>query len=152
MWWSSYEYFKRILYPYRIRKLNNSGDTYQRNYVSELVAASIATTITTFIFNPLEIVKTRMQTQHYNLPQADQKLINNTFSGLVGLVKEEGPKSLARGLVPRLISRLTNSLWLLSIVRIPLAALSAFLYEIILHASIKEPLKVSEVKESRKEI
>jgi len=79
------------------------------------------------LFNPLEIVKTRLQTQK----QTEQKL-TNSFTGLVRLLQEEGVTSLTKGMIPRLISR------------VPLAVLSAFAYEIVLHASRKEPLKVGQ--------
>jgi len=126
VWWLSYEYFKRILYPYRIRKVDKT-DTYQRNYASEMVAAAVSTCISTVMFNPLEIVKTRLQTQHQT-----QGKITNTFTGLVRLLQEEGVTSMTKGMMPRLISR------------VPLAVVSAFLYEIVLHASKKDPLKVDE--------
>jgi len=128
VWWLSYERCKRLLYPFRPFE-KWSGKERHRNYYAELMAAMIATSVTTVMFNPLEIVKTRLQTQLHATPihkHADKQLISNTFTGLVDLIREEGVRSLTKGMVPRLIAR------------VPLAAISTFIYEVILHASKKD--------------
>eukprot|EP01119_Soliformovum_irregulare_P004858 TRINITY_DN1600_c0_g1_i1.p1 TRINITY_DN1600_c0_g1~~TRINITY_DN1600_c0_g1_i1.p1 ORF type:complete len:326 (+),score=58.85 TRINITY_DN1600_c0_g1_i1:135-1112(+) len=121
-WWFSYEYLKRGLYPYRPWE-KYSGREHNRNYFSEIVAGALSGSLTMAIFNPLEVVKTRLQTQPYNLPH-DQK-IHGIWDGIKKLIKEEGLTGMTRGLAPRII------------MRAPLSAVSAMAYEIMIHNSQK---------------
>jgi len=129
IWWLTYEYCKRVFYPFRpIQKW--SGRESNRNYYAELLAATTATTASTVLLNPVEIVKTRLQTQVHTVSlQKEEQLISNTFTGLINLLKEEGISAMGKGLVPRLIAR------------VPLAGISAFIYEIVVHSSKKTPEK-----------
>lgn len=123
VWWFTYETLKPILYPFRPTE-KWSGKEYGRNYYCEILGGMAAGTITTTLFNPLEIVKTRLQTQVYT--QSGTKLYKNTFQGLKLLIEEEGLSSLTKGLAARIISRL------------PLMGFFALVYEAILDFSKKK--------------
>jgi len=120
-WWPSYELIKNLLetsackiMPQRIRPETYSPVIYT-------VAGMMAACLTTTILNPLNVAKTRVQTQ------TESYGTRNPFKVLGRIVKYEGAYALGRGVVPRLLYNVPN------------AALSAFIYEILLKISQKSP-------------
>src|SRR5256885_613700 len=75
--------------------------------IPQFTAGFIAGTITSACVNPLDVVKTRIQTQNINTLGTTSSTImyKNIFHGLQCLWREEGIHGLMRGVLPKLMSR-----------------------------------------------
>lgn len=75
--------------------------------VESMIAGAIAGSATVMLTNPIWVINTRMTARKSesdeNLPGAPQKAPASTFSTLMALLKEEGPKALFAGVLPALI-------------------------------------------------
>jgi len=92
---------------------------------AQVLSGGIAGAVSCFVSNPLELIKTRLQTQDYTIKNQNQqvKLYRNAFSGVVKIIKEEGWLTLTRGLLPRLL------------ITVPSSAIGLFTYELALRLS-----------------
>jgi hypothetical protein len=80
------------------------------------------------VTNPLDVVKTRLQTQHHHQQietEAVKTLYKNTWEGFKHIIKEEGYRAFAKGLVPRVVTSAFFSSWF------------GFIYEAVLEFSKK---------------
>ncbi|CAF3350256.1 unnamed protein product [Rotaria sp. Silwood1] len=130
IWWTAYENVKLLLYspsllPYLIWSKSSDDKKVEIHRIPQFTAGFIAGTITSTCINPLDVVKTRIQTQ--NIYISDTKLspilYKNIFHGIRCLWHEEGVHGLLRGVLPKLISRG------------PLSAISALIFELVLYYS-----------------
>jgi len=137
--WTTYETCKRFYH--RINdSLGPGGSTGSRLLTEQIAAAMTAATVTASILNPLDIIKTRIQsgcmhTEPYQLPQRMHNYSCLRNSNIVreayALVKYEGFKALTKGLAPRLA------------VCLPVMTVESVIYEIALALSLKKPPKES---------
>lgn len=135
--WATYETCKRFYH--RINDSLGPGGTSGSRLLSEQVAAAMtAATVTATIMNPLDIIKTRIQsgcthTEPYQLPPQMQRYGWLRNSSIVreayALVKYEGFKALTKGLAPRLA------------VCLPVMTVESVIYEIALALALKKPLQ-----------
>ncbi|CAF0728917.1 unnamed protein product [Adineta ricciae] len=130
IWWTSYENVKTLLYHpsilhYFTWKKSSKDDTHAVHRLPQLAAGFVAGTITSACVNPLDVVKTRIQTQNIDTlgKTSSTVLYRNTFHGLACLWREEGINGLFRGVLPKLMSRG------------PISALSALVFELVLYYS-----------------
>ncbi|CAF0727619.1 unnamed protein product [Rotaria sordida] len=130
IWWTAYENVKLLLYrpsilPYLVWSKSSDDKKTEIHRIPQFTAGFIAGTITSTCVNPLDVVKTRIQTQ--NLYISDTKsspiMYKNMFHGLRCLWHDEGVHGLLRGVLPKLISRG------------PLSAISALIFELVLYYS-----------------
>jgi hypothetical protein len=131
IWWTTYENVKDFLYrpsilPYMIWSKSASEKSENTTHrIPQLTAGFIAGTITSAFVNPLDVVKTRIQTQNiHSLEKTASTLAyRNMWHGLRSLWSQEGVHGLLRGILPKLMSRG------------PLSALSALIFELVLFYS-----------------
>ncbi|KAF3396069.1 Peroxisomal membrane protein PMP47B [Penicillium rolfsii] len=75
--------------------------------VESMIAGAIAGSATVMLTNPIWVINTRMTARKSesdeSLPGAPKKAKASTFSTLMALLKEEGPKALFAGVLPALI-------------------------------------------------
>jgi len=126
----AYENFKLLLYspsilPYLIWSKSSDDKPTDVHRIPQLTAGFIAGTITSACVNPLDVVKTRIQTQNIGTLGITSKTVmyKNMFHGLKCLWREEGINGLMRGVLPKLMSRG------------PLSAISALIFELVLYYS-----------------
>ncbi|UJR33405.1 hypothetical protein I4U23_020851 [Adineta vaga] len=131
IWWTAYENVKYLLYhpsilPYFTGRKQSNDQTHSVNRLPQFTAGFVAGTITSACVNPLDVVKTRIQTQHIytsSKTSSSPVMYKNTFHGLACLWREEGVHGLFRGILPKLMSRG------------PLSAVSAIVFELVLYYS-----------------
>lgn len=130
LWWVAYENDKHILYrpsilPYLIWSKPSDEQQNEVHRIPQVAAGFIAGTITSTCVNPLDVVKTRIQTQHMHKfdKTSSAVLYKNIFHGLRCLWRDEGVQGLLRGVLPKLMSRG------------PLSAISALIFELVLYYS-----------------
>lgn len=131
-WWTVYENAKLFLYdplilPYLTLRSKFNDDKTNVHRMPQVLAGFIAGTVTALCMNPIDVVKTRIQTQHIQAvdKSTSMTVYKNVFHGLKNLFKEEGIRGLSKGLIPKLISRG------------PLSAMSAVVFELVLYYSKK---------------
>jgi solute carrier family 25 phosphate transporter 23/24/25/41 len=86
------------------------------------VAGSAASAVTTTLMNPIDVAKTRLQTQDYF--SRGEILYRTTAGALMHMVKHEGFRSLGKGLLPSLM------------ISVPSGALSIMIYECVKKLSV----------------
>ncbi|CAF1531925.1 unnamed protein product [Adineta steineri] len=130
IWWMAYENVKLFLYrpsilPYITWSKSSDEKSGHVHRLPQFAAGFVAGTITSACINPLDVVKTRIQTQNINTlgTTSSTTLYNNMFHGLKCLWREEGMHGLLRGVLPKLMSRG------------PLSAISALVFELVLYYS-----------------
>jgi hypothetical protein len=139
--WGSYEVCKRFFH-----RLNDSwfpaiGSPGARLLSEQMTSAVAAATVTSCVMNPMDIIKTRIQSgrtmPQYDastLPPAVQQrpalsrsvIVNEFFH----LIKKEGVRALGKGLLPRLATT------------IPVMTVESVIYELALAVSLKKRLPV----------
>jgi hypothetical protein len=126
----SYENVKLLLYrpsilPYLTWSKSSDNETNKVHRIPQFTAGFIAGTITSTCVNPLDVVKTRIQTQNIQTlgTTSSTVMYKNIFHGLQCLWREEGVHGLLRGVLPKLMSRG------------PLSAMSALIFELVLYYS-----------------
>jgi hypothetical protein len=129
-WWMVYENVKIFLYnpvilPYLTSSSKSNDDKTHIHRMPQVLAGFIAGTITAICMNPIDVVKTRIQTQKFQAldRSTPTTAYKNVFHGLKNLICEEGVRGLSKGLIPKLISRG------------PLSALNAVIFELVLYYS-----------------
>lgn len=122
VWWQVYETTKSSLYhKYNVTEYL-PWPTDGVNRWPMIIAGFLAGEITSVVVNPLDVVKTRLQTQNNNHHTA----YKGTLSGLRELWIEEGISGMFRGVYPKLLSRG------------PLSAITSLTYELILYFGRKD--------------
>lgn len=131
IWWSVYETMKRILsdndprsilFDYKPKALEETmgkSNHYVQNHFAQSLAGVSAGIVTSIVVNPLDVVKTRLQTQSR---AAGEVYYTNVYSGLKYMIKTEGMQAIWKGLAPRITST------------IPVCAFGAIVYEYLLKA------------------
>ncbi|KAJ5176465.1 uncharacterized protein N7482_002342 [Penicillium canariense] len=76
--------------------------------VESMIAGAIAGSATVMLTNPIWVINTRMtarksESEEQSLPGAPKKAKASTFSTLMDLLRQEGPKALFAGVLPALI-------------------------------------------------
>ena len=75
-----------------IFKLENFNDaTFAQNFVASILGASGSI----LVAQPLDVIKTRIQTRPFDAPESGTTVIRN-------LLKHEGPSALFKGVIPKL--------------------------------------------------
>lgn len=92
----------------------------QKNTLANIVAGAIAGAVVTFITNPLDVVRTRLQTQSM---QAESYQYKNSFHTIKEMWRAEGFRAFFKGTTPRL------SQWII------FSAAGAFAYELVVDVS-----------------
>lgn len=130
IWWAAYENVKLLLYspsilPYFTWSKSSEDDTKGVHRLPQFAAGFVAGTVASTCVNPLDVVKTRIQTQNIHTLGKTASTTNykNIFHGLKCLWVEEGMHGLLRGVLPKLASRG------------PLSAFSALMFELVLYYS-----------------
>lgn len=130
IWWMAYENVKYLLYhpsilPYLIFSKSSDEKSTDVHRLPQFAAGFVAGTVTSTCVNPLDVVKTRIQTQHIHTlgMTSSTVMYKNIFHGLKCLWHEEGAHGLMRGLLPKLMSRG------------PLSAIGALIFELVLYYS-----------------
>jgi hypothetical protein len=150
VWWGSYESIKGAMTG--LTGVHSADRQSSAVVVVQMASGVLAGALTGTVINPLDIVKTRIQTQANALKTpapaaaaatattataastvaaasaaaaAPPVHIRHTLHGLQLLVREEGWRALAKGLFPKLVSRA------------PFSAVSTALYELTLTWSQK---------------
>lgn len=119
VWWMCYENTKELLYKHDPRALYTATiDPSEPNRPAQIIAGLLAGAAMTVVSNPLDLVKTRIQTQ-----LSEEGKYRNMLQGLRTVVREEGYVAFLRGMVPKVVSRA------------PLMAVSSLLYETVLSLS-----------------
>ena len=126
-WWTAYENSKRYLHTQLSTRADDrageekggEGEA-EVERLPQVGAGLVAGAVTAVVSNPMDVVKTRLQTQRYTqmlFPQQSQ--YRSVWHAFAVIYKEEGPSSFTRGLLPKALSRM------------PLGAISSVLYEMM---------------------
>lgn len=78
------------------------------------MGGGVAGLVTSFVTNPLDVVKTRLQTQHHHITINNKEvktMYKDSWSAIKLMVKEEGYRSFTRGLAPRVVTSVLFSSW-----------------------------------------
>ncbi|KAL0477661.1 mitochondrial substrate carrier family protein J [Acrasis kona] len=132
IWWTSYELYKRQLSDHDPRELFGyvpkvkEGEVTQ-NYFAQISAGVLAALTTCTAINPLDVSKTRLQTQTAQNTKPED-MLKNVFSGVKQIAKKEGYKALYKGLVPKMM------------VYAPFMGCSSLIYEWVLKVCRKKEL------------
>jgi hypothetical protein len=107
IWWTTYEFMKRKISDNDPRewfgyKPKVSNDALAQNHFAQILGGVFAATITCTAINPLDVVKTRLQTQSEHNTKKEE-MVTNVFSGVRDMVKREGFKAMFKGLVPKVM-------------------------------------------------
>ncbi|PRP87761.1 solute carrier family 25 member 44-like [Planoprotostelium fungivorum] len=102
VWWASYESCKEA-FSHLAHKIRPQTDSkvIEQNLLAQFAAGATAGVTMVLVTNPLEVVKTRLQTQHFSRPGEAAYFYANTWQGLRSIVKTEGPRALYKGVLPR---------------------------------------------------
>jgi solute carrier family 25 protein 44 len=112
-----------------------------KNEKSPLVhslSGAAAGIMASLVSNPIDVIKVRLQTQDFIAKAAPGTvtqhtlLYKNTFQGLKTMVREEGLKSLTRGLLPRIL------------LSAPVSGVTLMVYEYVLRLSAKKQIEPTE--------
>jgi hypothetical protein len=138
--WGSYEVCKRFFHRANDSLFPGVGSAGKRLLSEQMASAVSAATITSCVMNPIDIIKTRIQagqtmaTYEPLLPRVIQRqpllsrsvIVNEFFH----LIKKEGVRALAKGLLPRLATT------------IPVMTVESVIYELALAVSLKKKVPV----------
>jgi hypothetical protein len=97
MFYSLYEIFKSLLCKKGVSDL----------ILQTWISAMASTFILTIINNPFDVIRTRMQFQHFS--KNDQHNYKSVFSDIFSIAKNEGMRGLTVGIIPRMLKRSTGS-------------------------------------------
>lgn len=78
------------------------------------MAGAVGGWATVVVTNPMDVVKTRLQTQHHQVGFEGNKnmtLYKNSFSAILQIYKEEGIRAFGKGIGPRMIATTFFSSW-----------------------------------------
>ncbi|KAK5577616.1 hypothetical protein RB653_002559 [Dictyostelium firmibasis] len=89
---------------------NNKNDSNVHRNVKKLMVASIfGGIITSLIVTPLDVVKTRLQTQNTGSHINQKHVFKGTFDAFKKIYKNEGPLTFWRGVTPSLLMTIPNA-------------------------------------------
>ena len=113
IWWSAYGGWQAFLWKTldRIQEKRNSAvptRTEGQLLAVEVVAGVLTGCTSASLTTPLDVVKTRLQTRDSSKGQGAAGIAPTWRSTAAELLKNEGPKGLFRGVVPRMVS---TSIW-----------------------------------------
>jgi hypothetical protein len=97
LFYTFYEFFKYCLMGFGIKNIQLQAS----------LSAITANIILTFLNNPFDVVRTRLQYQH--ISNIDHHAYKSVFGGIYDIAKHEGVRGLAVGMVPRILKRSTGS-------------------------------------------
>lgn len=97
IFYSLYETFKKIIMGLGITNI----------VVQASSSAILANTILTFLNNPIDVIRTRLQFLHFS--ENKNHDYKGVFSGVVTIAKTEGIRGLTVGMIPRILKRATAS-------------------------------------------
>lgn len=146
VWWCTYETSKKYIsdndpreyFGFYSKNLPKTENGHVQNYFAQIVSGGLAGFITSVLVNPLDVVKTRLQTQERvpNTPiiHGATKTTNgqnpiyykSLLDGLKHMIRTEGYPSLMKGVLPRVISN------------VPMSAFSSLTYEFLMKLSRKD--------------
>jgi solute carrier family 25 protein 39/40 len=133
IWWGSYGFIRRRLN--QIVFLTNNASSYTLQAASGAMAGIVATLAT----NPIDVARTRLQlNQRADVPCQDPAVSSrppsqNSLRGiLTSLWREEGPRSLMKGVQPRLMATVPSSIMIITV------------YEFVKGASLRTTLQAEE--------
>jgi hypothetical protein len=90
----------------------------QQNRLAQMVAGFLASAVTTITLNPIDVAKTRLQTE--------TSKERNVFGVLREIYRQEGTRSFTRGIMPKVM------------LIAPFSAFSSVIYEVTMQASMKQ--------------
>eukprot|EP01114_Cavostelium_apophysatum_P021062 TRINITY_DN7242_c0_g1_i1.p1 TRINITY_DN7242_c0_g1~~TRINITY_DN7242_c0_g1_i1.p1 ORF type:complete len:344 (+),score=69.91 TRINITY_DN7242_c0_g1_i1:108-1139(+) len=113
IWWASYEHSKAMFSDMLTKRDGSNVVVVSQHIPAQILAGATAGWITTILTNPMDVVKTRLQTQHYQVTAENQKLTlyANTWSAFKVMMKEEGWRAFTRGVGPKLLTTTIFSSW-----------------------------------------
>lgn len=84
----------------------------EQHPLAQITAGAIAGWATVITTNPLDVIKTRLQTQHHQLTyKKDLHIYSNSWGAFKHMWKQEGWKSFTRGIGPKLLTTTFFSSW-----------------------------------------
>lgn len=92
-----YEHFKKLVQSMGIENIQVQASS----------SAILANTILTFINNPIDVIRTRLQYLHFSGNKNHE--YKGVFSGIVKIAHSEGIRGLTVGMLPRILKRATAS-------------------------------------------
>lgn len=88
----------------------SAASNHQHTTIERILSATVGSIITSFVVTPLDVVKVRLQSQSSNGATATASLLSTsslhvtgTADGLHKIARQEGLRTLYRGLVPTLV-------------------------------------------------
>jgi len=127
VWWAAYEQSK-IVFSDWVSATKKDGVVVVENHKAvQMVSGAIAGWTMVVLTNPMDVIKTRLQTQHHqqNIDTQVQTLYSNSFSAMKVMLREEGWRVFTKGIGPRLLTTTFFSSWF------------GLIYETVLHYSKK---------------
>lgn len=133
IWWTSYEHFKAVfskkLAIYNVEKQPRHEDkkttlVVEKHWLPQAMSGAISGTLISFVTNPLDVVRTRLQTQTFTHDKNQQ--YKNSFDVIKSIWQKEGSRGFMKGIAPRWAS------WTI------FSCTSALLYELIITISTKK--------------
>eukprot|EP00696_Hemimastix_kukwesjijk_P016659 gnl/Hemi2/5145_TR1797_c0_g1_i1.p1 gnl/Hemi2/5145_TR1797_c0_g1~~gnl/Hemi2/5145_TR1797_c0_g1_i1.p1 ORF type:complete len:346 (-),score=74.77 gnl/Hemi2/5145_TR1797_c0_g1_i1:57-1094(-) len=121
-WWITYENAKAALAG-RFTRTKQSLSTGEKppDRVAQFVSGFIAGGVAAVACQPIDVVKTRLQTQGAGVGGQQGTRYTNLWHGMKTALREEGVRAFSKGLIPRALSRA------------PLSAISSVSYELMLY-------------------
>lgn len=108
IWWTCYEYFKMEIskrFSFAIREDEKSTDklmVVKKHWIPQFFAGCLSGSIVAVVTNPLDVVRTRLQTQSYT--HSIEKQFRRPIDMIHSIKKTEGIKGFMKGFTPRFIS------------------------------------------------
>lgn len=107
IWWGSYGFIRQKLA--QLAKFNNVEPSRQK---LQAASGAVAGVIATLATNPIDVARTRLQVEGSSARGAAQNTLRST---LAVLWKEEGPKSLMKGVQPRIFATIPSSIMIITV-------------------------------------
>jgi len=113
VWWATYEQSKAYISK-AMSKESSDGQIFVENHaVAQIIGGAIAGWATVVTTNPMDVIKTRLQTQHHqaNFGGENMQIYSNSWHALTEMFKKEGYRAFTRGIGPKLITTTFFSSW-----------------------------------------
>jgi len=131
IWWAVYEQSK-ISFSDNIftstKHVQSSTVHVEQSAPVQILSGAMAGLFHSFLSNPMDVIKTRLQTQHHSQELEEGKvkiLYKNSWDAFKIIMRDEGPKAFIKGVTPRVLSSVFFSCWF------------GFIYEKVLYYSKK---------------
>lgn len=107
IWWTTYEYFKmqiskRFSFTIREENPNNKVLVVKKHWIPQFLAGCLSGSLVAIITNPLDVVRTRLQTQSYT--HSIDKQFAQPMDMIRSIKQTEGIRGFMKGFTPRFIS------------------------------------------------